>query len=109
MVNDLKYALRMLAKTPGFTIIAVLTLALGIAANTIIFSAINAFWLGALPVENPDALVCGYAMRDGIDPYETSLLEYVAYRDRSQSFISTGIGTPRFFNLLERGEAIDRK
>jgi putative ABC transport system permease protein len=43
-------------------------------------------------------------MRNGVDPYTTSLLEYMAYRERSHSFTSTGIGTPQFFGLVEQGE-----
>src|SRR5207249_660614 len=43
-------------------------------------------------------------MREGIDPYETSLLEYAAYRSRSHSFTSTGLAAQRFFNLVVRGE-----
>ena len=56
MFNDLKYAFRQLAKAPGFTAVAVLSLALGIGANTAVFSLVNAILLGSLPVPNPQEL-----------------------------------------------------
>src|SRR6266478_1468233 len=102
--HDVRYGMRMLLKQPGFTLIAVAALALSIGANTAIFSAINTLLLRPLPIENIDRLVFSVALREGFDPFGSSFLEYAAYRDRSHSFVSSGMATQRSFNLIGRGE-----
>ena len=102
--QDLRYSLRILLKQPGLTAIAIGALALSIGANTAIFSAINTLLLRPLPVEDIDRLVFSVALREGFDPFGSSLLEYAAYRDRSHSFAATGVAQQRSFNLTERGE-----
>lgn len=104
MFADLKFAFRQLIKAPGFTFAAAMVLALGIGANTAIFSAVNALLLRPLPVRDIDRLVYSIALREGFDPFGSSFIEYAAYRDRSHSFESSGLATQRSFNLVGRGE-----
>jgi len=85
--QDLRYALRVLAKSPGFTLVAVVTLALGIGLNTGIFSVMNAALLRPLPVEGPGELVTFRAVRDdGSATTSLSYPDYVHYRDHNEVF-----------------------
>src|SRR5262245_49076952 len=86
MFQDLRFGVRMLLKNPGFTAIAVLTLALGIGANTVIFSVINAVLLRPLPYGDADRLVfVGHSWGDGT-PRIISSLSYLDCRDQNRVF-----------------------
>jgi len=92
--KDLRFGLRVLAKSPGFTAIAVITLALGIGANTAIFSLMNQVLLQRLPVKNPDELVIlrapgpvtGHVSSDGDDTESFSYPMYKGLRDNNSVF-----------------------
>jgi len=106
MLNDLRFALRMLAKNCGFTALAVLTLALGIGANTAIFSLVNSVMLRPLPYFEPDRLVhFSWGWRNGSIDALTPL-EYQYWKLQNQSFESVATywaGTG--LNLASQGQA----
>ena len=87
MISDFKYALRTLAKTPGFTIIAVVTLALAIGANTAIFSLINDLFLRSLPFKEPSRVV------------------HVFGGDKSRDLVDIGVSAPRYQHFRD-GQAV---
>ncbi|HKY03833.1 MAG TPA: ABC transporter permease, partial [Blastocatellia bacterium] len=88
LMQDLRYSVRLLLKQPGFTAVAVIMLALGIGANTSIFSVINAALLRPLPFENPDRLVIvnETVRRDTVETRPASYMDFTDWRERNQTF-----------------------
>ncbi len=96
--QDVRYGLRMLARSPGFTAVAVLSIALGIGVNTTIFSFINAALFRPLPFPDPQRLV---RVWDGMG---SSYPDYVAYRDESRVFDGLAAYAERSMSLTVNGE-----
>jgi hypothetical protein len=105
LVQDLRYGARMLLKQPGFTLIAIITLALGIGANTAIFSVVNTVLLRPLPYEDPDRLVYFRTAPQRGRPEACSLPDFADWREQSRSFERMAASTDRAFNLTGVGEA----
>ncbi|HEV2664896.1 MAG TPA: ABC transporter permease, partial [Blastocatellia bacterium] len=106
MFQDLRYGALALMKRPGFTFVAVLTLALGIGANTAIFSVVNAYLFKPLPVREPDRLVV-MASKDqrSESPHGTSYLNYEDIRNRRDVFADVIAYVPDIVSLNVDGEA----
>ena len=104
--QDIRFGLRVLAKTPAFTIIAILTLALGIGANTAIFSMANAFLFRPLPVKDADRLAV-VAVQNGreAEPGQLSYLDYLDYKQQNNVFADMTEFTLDLAGLGSQGHA----
>jgi putative ABC transport system permease protein len=108
-MQNLRYALRVLGKQPLFTAIVILTFALGIGANTAVFSVLNAVLLRPLPFHEPQNLVAlgEYDTREKADPgteiESISYLDYVDFRDQSQVFDRVAVYTNQSVSTLTDG------
>ncbi|MGB9403434.1 MAG: ABC transporter permease [Candidatus Acidiferrales bacterium] len=129
LLHDIQYAVRMLRKSPGFTLIAVLTLALGIGANTAIFSVVNTVLLRPLPVRNPEQVMVLLQVRANGEPNIFSTPAYLEWKDQSNLFepvaavsstdmsltgidqperVHGGTTTANFFSVMQVNPALGR-
>ena len=104
-LQDLRYALRQLTKSPGFTTVAILTLALGIGANTAIFSVINGVLLNPLPFPQPNQLVTLSESKPNFDRGSISYPNFRDWQKDNRSFSAMAIARAYAFSLTGRGEA----
>jgi putative ABC transport system permease protein len=96
LLQDLRYGFRTLLQRPGFTVIAALTLALGIGANTAIFSVINGVLLRPLPYKDPDRLVMLWESNSQRRNVHVSHLNFIDWREQNRSFESISACTGRW-------------
>jgi predicted permease len=103
-LQDVRYGLRVLLKNPGFTAIAVLTLALGIGANTALFSVVNGVLLNPLPYPEPDRLVAVYAKTSDFEQGSITYLNFLDWQKDSHSFSALGAARSEEYNMTGVGE-----
>jgi putative ABC transport system permease protein len=106
LLQDVRYALRMLRKRPAFTGAAVLTIALGIAANTRIFSVVNVAMIRSLPFAEPDRLmqVAERNEKLNIAYFSASALNYLSWKEQTRTFEQLGAFGFATYTLTGRGE-----
>src|SRR5437660_1639447 len=103
-LQDVRFGLRVLAKNPGFTAIAILTLALGIGANTALFSVVNGVLLNPLPFVNPDELVAVYTKSPTFQERSISYPNFLDWRKDNHSFTALSAFRSDDYNLVGAGE-----
>src|SRR5262245_56026376 len=104
-LQDIKYGTRMLLKNPGITAIVILALALGIGANTAIFSVVNSVLLRPLPYAESDRLVFLNEKSAVLDEMSISYPDFEDWRAQNQSFEKIGVYNRGSYNLTGNGEA----
>src|SRR5438045_1812787 len=104
LFQDFRYAVRTLWKSPGFTAVAVIALALGIGANTAMFSIVNGVLLRPIPYAKPERLLKLYTSAPQFRDGSVSYPNYLDWQQRSQSFETLGAYRNETFNLTGQGE-----
>ena len=111
LMRDVRHAARRLARTPMFTLATLLTLALGIGANTAIFSIVNTVLLKPLPFPEPDRLVGLWQTAPGVNiaDLNASIADYVTYREESRTLADVAIWNGNAFTVtgLAEPERVD--
>ncbi|HEY6370743.1 MAG TPA: ABC transporter permease [Candidatus Sulfotelmatobacter sp.] len=105
LLQDLRYGLRVLARSRGFTVVAVATLALGIGANTALFSVINGVLLSPLPFPQPDQLVTLHENKPNFEGGSVSYPNFHDWQKDNHTFCSVALARPSQFILTGVGEA----
>src|SRR5580692_8930732 len=105
LLEDLRYGLRMLRKNPGFTVVAVLTIALGIGANTALFSVVNGVLLNPLPYPQPDQLVTLHKSKPNFNTGSISYPNFLDWQKENHTLSSMAVARPYSFSLTNLGEA----
>jgi putative ABC transport system permease protein len=106
LLNDIRYGVRSLLKRPGFTLIAVMTLALSIGANTAIFSVVNTVLLRPLPYREANRIVTIWQnnAKAGVPRNDVSPADFLDWKDQSKSFESIAGIEPFGFSMIGNGE-----
>ena len=108
LLQDVRFAIRMLAKDRGFTLVAVMTLALGIGANNTVFTLVNAVFFRGLPFDKPEQIM-GLGTRDsrGRDR-GVSYLDFKDWRDSSRAFAGLAVLAAGTMNVSDEGRPPER-
>jgi predicted permease len=105
VVQDIRFGARVLAKSPGFAAVAILTLALGIGANTALFSIVNGVLLNPLPYPQPDRLVTLHESKPNFESGSISFPNFLDWQRENHSFSEMAIARPSGFTLTGQGES----
>jgi predicted permease len=105
LLQDVRYGIRMLLRSPGFAAIAILTVGLGIGANTALFSVVNGVLLNPLPYPNASQLVALYGKYPGDDQAPIAYLNFLDWQRDNQSFSSIALYHNEDYNFTGAGEA----